>query len=275
MVAEDKSMMTEQEFMRIALFLKRKYGIDMERKKAIVEGRLENYVKSEGWMNYSQYMDAVEKDISGDLEKKLVDLLSTNHTYFMRESEHFDFMKKEILPWLKEKESQSKDLRIWCAASSSGEEPYTIAMVLMDFFGLEHHQWDTQVLATDVSTEILKQAIKGVYTKEQISPLPEHWKRRFFRNIVGTDQYKVTEELKKEVLFRKFNLMDPFPFRRKLHVIFLRNVMIYFDDITKQRLLQKIYDSLEPGGYLFLGKTETLNRDNVPFHLVTPSVFRK
>ena len=275
MVAEDKSMMTEQEFMRIALFLKRKYGIDMERKKTIVEGRLENYVKSEGWMNYSQYMDAVEKDISGDLEKKLVDLLSTNHTYFMRESEHFDFMKKEILPWLKEKESQSKDLRIWCAASSSGEEPYTIAMVLMDFFGLEHHQWDTQVLATDVSTEILKQAIKGVYTKEQISPLPEHWKRRFFRNIVGTDQYKVTEELKKEVLFRKFNLMDPFPFRRKLHVIFLRNVMIYFDDITKQRLLQKIYDSLEPGGYLFLGKTETLNRDNVPFHLVTPSVFRK
>ena len=275
MVAEDKSMMTEQEFMRIALFLKRKYGIDMERKKAIVEGRLENYVKSEGWMNYSQYMDAVEKDISGVLEKKLVDLLSTNHTYFMRESEHFDFMKKEILPWLKEKESQNKDLRIWCAASSSGEEPYTIAMVLMEFFGLEHHQWDTQVLATDISTEILKQAIKGVYTKEQISPLPEHWKRRFFRNIVGTDQYKVTEELKKEVLFRKFNLMDPFPFRRKMHVIFLRNVMIYFDDITKQRLLQKIYESLEPGGYLFLGKTETLNRDNVPFHLVTPSVFRK
>ena len=275
MVAEDKSMMTEQEFMRIALFLKRKYGIDMERKRAIVEGRLENYVKSEGWMTYSQYMDAVEKDISGALEKKLVDLLSTNHTYFMRESEHFDFMKKEILPWLKEKESQSRDLRIWCAASSSGEEPYTIAMVLMDFFGLEHHQWDTQVLATDVSTEILKQAIKGVYTKEQISPLPEHWKRRFFRNIVGTDQYKVTEELKKEVLFRKFNLMDPFPFRRKMHVIFLRNVMIYFDDVTKQRLLQKIYDSLEPGGYLFLGKTETLNRDNVPFHLVTPSVFRK
>ena len=275
MVAEDKSMMTEQEFMRIALFLKRKYGIDMERKKAIVEGRLENYVKSEGWMNYSQYMDAVEKDISGALEKKLVDLLSTNQTYLRRESEHFDFMKKEILPWLKEKESKSRDLRIWCAASSSGEEPYTIAMVLMDFFGLEHHQWDTQVLATDVSTEILKQAIKGVYTKEQISPLPEHWKRRFFRNIVGTDQYKVTEELKKEVLFRKFNLMDPFPFRRKLHVIFLRNVMIYFDDITKQRLLQKIYDSLEPGGYLFLGKTETLNRDNVPFHLVTPSVFRK
>ena len=275
MVAEDKSMMTEQEFMRIALFLKRKYGIDMERKRAIVEGRLENYVKSEGWMTYSQYMDAVEKDISGALEKKLVDLLSTNHTYFMRESEHFDFMKKEILPWLKEKESKSRDLHIWCAASSSGEESYTIAMVLMDFFGLEHHRWDTQVLATDVSTEILKQAIKGVYTKEQISPLPEHWKRRFFRNIVGTDQYKVTEELKKEVLFRKFNLMDPFPFRRKMHVIFLRNVMIYFDDVTKQRLLQKIYDSLEPGGYLFLGKTETLNRDNVPFHLVTPSVFRK
>ena len=268
-------MMTEQEFMRITVFLKRKYGIDMERKKAIVEGRLENYVRSGGWTTYSQYMDAVEKDISGDLEKKLVDLLSTNHTYFMRESEHFDFMKREVLPWLKEKEVKSKDLHIWCAASSSGEEPYTIAMVLMEFFGLEHNQWDTQILATDVSTEILQQAINGVYSAEQISPLPEHWKRRFFRNIVGTDQYKVTDELKKEVLFRKFNLMDPFPFRKKMHVIFLRNVMIYFDDITKKQLLQKIYDSLEPGGYLFLGKTETLNRDNVPFQLVTPSVFRK
>lgn len=268
-------MMTEQEFVRIASFLKKKYGIDMKKKKAIVEGRLENYVRAGGWSNYSQYMDAVEKDVGGSLEKKLVDLLSTNHTYFMREAEHFEFLKKEVLPWLKEKEAQRKDLHIWCAASSSGEEPYTIAMVLMDFFGLEHNKWDTQILATDVSTEILQQAVNGIYSKEQIDPLPENWKRRFFRNVPGTGQYKVTEELKKEVLFRKFNLMDPFPFKKKLHVVFLRNVMIYFDDATKKTLLQKIYDNLEPGGYLFLGKTETINRDSIPFHLVTPSVFRK
>lgn len=268
-------MMTEQEFVRIASFVKNKYGIDMKKKKAIVEGRLENYVKAGGWTTYTSYMDAVTKDKTGSLEKKLIDLLSTNHTYFMRESEHFDFLRSDVLPWLKEKEKNNKDLHIWCAASSSGEEPYTLAMVLMDFFGLEHNKWDTQILATDVSTEILQQAINGIYTREQIEPLPEHWKRRFFRNVSGSENYRVTEELRKQVMFRKFNLMDPFPFRKKLHVVFIRNVMIYFDDATKKELLQKIYDHMEVGGYLFLGKTETINRESIPFQLVTPSIFRK
>lgn len=267
--------MTEEEFLRIHRFLKRKYGIDMSRKKTIVEGRLENYVRNGGWQSYTEYMDAIEQDVSGVLEKKLVDLLSTNHTYFMREAEHFDFLKQEILPWLKKKEEHTRDLRIWCAASSSGEEPYTLAMVMTDFFGLEQNRWDTQLLATDVSTEILQQAIRGIYTEEQIAPLPDSWKRRFFKVIPGTGQYRVKEELKKQVLFRKFNLMDPFPFRKKMHVVFLRNVMIYFDEETKRNVLKKIYDCLEPGGYLFLGRTETLNRDKIPFQLVTPSVFRK
>ena len=100
-------------------------------------------------------------------------------------------------------------------------------------------------------------------------------KRRFFRKVNGTDEYIVTDELKKEVLFRQFNLMDPFPFKKKMHVVFLRNVLIYFDEPTKKTLLRKIYDCLEPGGYLFLGKTETLDRTEVPFKLVKPSIFRK
>ena len=127
----------------------------------------------------------------------------------------------------------------------------------------------------NLSTAVLKKAIKGQYTADQIEPLPEHTKRRFFRNIKGTDEYVVTDELKREVLFRQFNLMDPFPFKKKLHVVFLRNVLIYFDEPTKRNLLRKIYDSLEPGGYLFLGKTETLDRSEVPFNLVKPSIFRK
>lgn len=129
--------MTEEEFLRIRDYLKLRYGIDMNHKKTIVEGRLENYVRQNGYLSYSQYMDALESDVSGEMEKKLVDILTTNHTYFMRESEHFDYLRKEVLPWLKKKEAINKDLRIWCAASSSGEEPYTIAMVLLDYFGLE------------------------------------------------------------------------------------------------------------------------------------------
>lgn len=267
--------MTEQEFVRIKSFVKNKYGINMANKQVIVEGRLENYIKMHGFKSYSAYMDALEADATGELEKKLVDLLTTNHTYFMRESEHFDLLKREVLPWLKEKEQHSKDLHIWCGASSSGEEPYTLAMIVKEYFGLEKDKWDTTILATDISTEVLQHAAAGIYSAEQIASIPDHWRRRFFRAIPGTDQYRVTDELKKEVLFRKFNLMEPFPFKKKMHVIFLRNVMIYFDDATKRKLLQKIYDVLEPGGYLFLGQTETLDRGVIPFKLVQPSVFRK
>lgn len=267
--------MTEQEYIRIRDFVKKHYGIDLSNKQKIIEGRLDNYLRFEGWTSYTAYMNDVEKDITGELEKKLVDHLTTNHTYFMREVEHFDFLKNKVLPELKKKEEVSKDIRIWCAAASSGEEPYTIAMILSDFFGLEFGKWDTTVLATDVSTEVLLQAIKGIYTDEQIAPVPDNWKRRFFKQIPGTNEFEVKEELKKEVLFRKFNLMSNFPFKKKMNVVFLRNVMIYFDEPTKNKILKKIYDCLEPGGYLFLGKTETLNRNVVPFKLVSPSIFIK
>ncbi len=267
--------MTDGEFFRIRDFLKNRYGIDMSHKKTIMEGRLENYVKQNGWTNYSSYFDAIIADPDGILEAKMVDLLTTNHTYFMREFEHFEFFKKEALPWLKNKQINEKDLRIWCAASSSGEEAYTIAMTVMDFFGLEHGEWDTKILATDVSEGILKEASRGIYSCEQLAMLPETWKRHYFRKIMNKDAYMVSDQLKNEVLFRKFNLMEDFPFKKPMQVIFLRNVMIYFDDRTKYELLQKIYDFLEPGGYLFLGKTETLDKQAIPFKLVQPAIYRK
>lgn len=247
----------------------------MTQKKEIMSGRLSNMMHVQGYKSYDQYMDALERDITGNMEKELVNLLSTNHTYFMREFEHFDYMKQEVLPYLKKKEAINRDLHIWCGAASSGEEPYTLAMLLIDFFGLEHNKWDTTVLATDISTEVLQTATRGIYTKEQISELPENWKRRFFKPIENGARFEVSAELKQAVLFRKFNLMDAFPFRKKMHVIFLRNVMIYFDRETKQQLIRKIYDILEPGGYLFVGRTETVEKGNVPFELVQPSVFRK
>lgn len=267
--------MTEEEFIRIAMYLKSRYGIDMSQKKVIIHGRMENYIRSGGWKNYGEYMDAVEQDTTGALEKALVNLLTTNHTFFMREAEHFTYLRQEVLPWLKNKEKNTKDLRIWCGAASTGEEPYTLAMVLKDFFGLEHSGWDTKILATDISTEVLEHAVDGIYTREQVEPLPGNWRRRFFRGTLDGNAYQATAELKNEVIFRKFNLMEPFPFRRKLHVVFLRNVMIYFDDQTKNELVQKIYDILEPGGYLFVGQTETIDRNKVPFEMVQPSIFRK
>lgn len=267
--------MTQEEFIRISTFMKKRYGIDMSRKKEIMEGRLENYVHNSGFTTYTEYMDAVESDFTGKLEKQLVNILTTNHTFFMREFEHFDYMKDVVLPWLRKKEASRKDLAIWCGAASTGQEPYMVAMLLKDFFGLEYDEWDTKVLATDVSTGALKQAMAGRYTQEQIEVLPEQWQRRYLKTTGCDGYYEVREELKQEVLFRQFNLMEPFPFKRKMHVVFLRNVMIYFDKNTKRELIQKVYDVMEPGGYLFIGRTETIDRESTPFKLVSPSIFRK
>lgn len=267
-------MITDEEFLKVSSYMKQNYGIDLSQKKVIVNGRLENHIKSGGWKNLHDYMEAMKKDQSGELEKMLVNLLTTNHTYFMREFEHFDYFKNVVLPWVRKKEAGKKDVRVWCGAASSGEEPYMIAMVLYDFFGLDREQWDTQLLATDLSTGILQQAMAGVYNAEQLKNLPEAWKRHFFKALNG-GQYKVTDELKRQVVFRKFNLMDPFPFKKKMHTIFMRNVMIYFDEKTKKELVQKIYDALEPGGYLFIGTTETLDRGSTPFQIIQPSIFRK
>lgn len=268
-------MITDEEFLRISTFMKQRYGIDLSQKKVIVNGRLENYIKRGGWSSFNDFINAVENDKTGKQEKMLVNFLTTNHTYFMREFEHFEYFKTVVLPWLKKKESATKDLRVWCGAASSGEEPYMIAMVLSDFFGLERDQWDTKVLATDISTKVLQQAMTGIYSAEQLNKLPEQWKRHFFKSIAGGTQYQVTNELKQEVIFRQFNLMDPFPFKKQMHTIFLRNVMIYFDERTKRELVQKVYDALVPGGYLFIGTTETLDRGSTPFHIIQPSIFRK
>ena len=267
--------MTEQEFLRIFRFIKSRYGIDMERKKEIIQGRLENYIRAHGFQSFSEYMNAVEMDFTGRMEHELVDILTTNHTFFMREFEHFEYLRQVVLPELRKKEERKRDLCIWCGAASTGQEPYMLAMLMKDYFGLEHGLWDTKVLATDVSTGVLKQAMEGRYTKEQIECLPENWKRRFLKTFDGGQQYEMSEEIKQEVIFRQFNLMDIFQFKRKMHIVFLRNVMIYFDKETKQQLIQKVYDVMEPGGYLFIGRTETIDRAHTPFELIQPSIFRK
>lgn len=267
--------MTEEEFLRICRFLKSRYGIDMSRKKEIMQGKLENYIRIKGFGSYHEYMNSVETDYTGTLERELVDLMTTNHTFFMREFEHFDYLRKVVLPELKQKEDKTKDLCIWCGAASTGQEPYMLAMLLKDYFGLEHQLWDTKVLATDISTQVLRQAMEGRYTAEQIDVLPDAWKRRFLHSTDHGEIFEVTKEIKEEVLFRQFNLMDVFPFKRKMHIVFLRNVMIYFDKNTKNELLQKVYHIMEPGGYLFIGRTETIDRESVPFELVQPSIFRK
>ncbi len=267
-------MITEQEFHRIVVYVKQKYGIDLSGKQILVNGRMENYLLRNGYSGYDEYMTKVEKNPKGEEARNLINVLTTNHTYFMREFEHLDYLRRIVLPQIKKKEEVTKDIRIWSAASSTGEEPYTIAMVLKDYFGLEHNKWDTRVLATDISTRVLELAQRGIYLKEQLDPLPENWRRRYFARV-NELEYQVKPELKREVIFRQFNLMNPFPFQKKFHAVFLRNVMIYFDDDTKRQLLQRVYDYLETGGYLFVGTTESIDRRGINFQYVEPSIYRK
>ncbi|MBD5156547.1 MAG: protein-glutamate O-methyltransferase CheR [Butyrivibrio sp.] len=266
--------MNDNEFRRIVAYMKKNYGIDLSQKRVLVSGRLENYIIRNGYSGYDDYMSKVEANPNSPEATDIVNVLTTNHTYFMRESEHFDFMTRVALPWAKAKAARDRDLRILSGASSTGEEPYTLAMVLLDFFGIEHKSWDTRVLATDVSTRVLEHATKGVYLKEDIEPLPAKWKQRYFKKV-SAEEYEVKDELKKELIFRQFNLMSPFPFKRKFHIVFLRNVMIYFQDDVKYQLIKKIYDFMEPGGFLFIGTTESLDRHKTQFQYVQPSIYRK
>lgn len=268
-------IITEKEFKQLADYIKMNYGINLKKEKqALVMGRLANVLLSKGFKNFSDYYDYVAADRTGEAIITLADKITTNHTFFMREPDHFYFFKDKVLPYLS-RTVRDKDLRIWCAACSSGEESYTLAMILDEYFGNEKKVWDTKVLATDISDKVLAIARRGVYSNERIAPLPANWRLGYF-NKLDNESSAISEKIKNEVIYRKLNLMDErFPFKRKFHAIFIRNVMIYFDNETKEKLVNKLYDQMEPGGYLFIGHSESLNRDATHFKYIMPAVYRK
>lgn len=266
--------LTNDEFYTLTNYMRNNFGINLEKKRTLIEGRLTNYLVERGFSNFSQYFDMLFGDRSEHEVVRLVSYLTTNYSYFLREWEHFEFLKEKVLPGLKET-AADHDLRIWSAGCSSGEEPYTIAMLLFDFFDTEKSMWDMKVLATDISQKALDTARKGIYNVEQIEKIPGQWRTKYFRNI-GGDQWEIKPAIRNEVIFRAFNLMEEkFPFQKQFHVIFCRNVMIYFDRKTKMRLIKKFYDIAEPGGYLFVGHSESLGRDETDWQYVMPSIFRK
>jgi chemotaxis protein methyltransferase CheR len=193
----------------------------------------------------------------------------------MREVDHFDYLRDTVLPYIEETWRSQKDLRMWCAASSSGEEPYTLQMITQDFFKKVKEKWDTKILATDISSQVLDKAIHGVYANESLKPIPESWKRDYFRKFDDTHSM-VTDDIKREMINRKFNLMETvYPFKKHFQVIFCRNVMIYFDNKTRDEVVEKFYNIVEPGGFLFIGHSESLNHTGTKFKYVRPAVYRK
>ncbi len=267
---------TDAEFEQIAAIVYKNYGIHLtEKKRSLVIGRLQSVLRKRGYTSFQQYIEHLSNE-NDDSMSELVNRISTNHTFFFREYAHFEFMMQTALPEFESyhKKNNSNTLRIWCAASSSGEEPYTLAMHMMEYFGLNYSKWKAGLLATDISEDALRKAMVGVYPEDAIDKIPAEMQRKYFSK--KGNLYQVNDTLKQEVMFRKFNLMtEQFPFKKNFDLISCRNVMIYFDRETKEVLVNKLYDQLRPGGYLFIGHSETLNGLNTPFSYVKSAIYQK
>lgn len=266
--------LTSEDFTRLYQFIQQHYGIDLSKKKELVASRLVLSLKSYGYVSFHDLVNDVVAGRRPDLIDPLLGKLTTNYTYFMREEEHFRFLQRTVLPELSQKHRRDRNLAIWSAGCSSGEEPYTISMCLKDYFGIEGDLWDTRILATDISDNMLEKAVNPVYGPDMLGGVPETWKKRYFRQLPDGN-YTVTDAIRQNVIFRQFNLMDPILFRRKFDVIFCRNVMIYFDQKTKDALIRRFYDATVPGGYLFIGHSEGLSKGGNPYSYVVPAVYRK
>jgi chemotaxis protein methyltransferase CheR len=274
-LAQAMPEMTEAEYQKLAQLIYSVSGISLkESKQALLTSRLAGVLAQSGRKTFTEYYNSLIADTSGAAVAALVDRITTNHTYFMREPAHFNFFRDTVLPYLKSKVAD-RDLRVWSAACSTGEEPYALAMILDEFLDSEKSRWDCQVLATDLSEKVLKDASRGVYSPERIEPLPALWKQRYLtRHPDGN--YEIADRIKKEVIYRRFNLIEPvYPFRKKFHVIFCRNVMIYFDADTRASIINKLYDMTEPGGYLFIGHSEAIDRSKSKYKYVLPAVYRR
>lgn len=249
---------SDADFRRMVNFIQSSYGIDLSQKKQLITGRLSPAIRKLGYKSFGDFVNHV-LDKKEDSEITLIiNKLTTNYTFFMREKEPLDFFRERIIPDLVQRHQRDKCLAIWSAGCSSGEEPYNLSMYIKDYLGMQASQWDTRILATDISQKALAKAKKGVY--EVPDTVPESWRKKYFKKIEGS-RYAVSPEIRNNVIFQTFNLMDPIKFRTKFDVIFCRNVMIYFDQPTKDALVRRFYDATVPGGYLMISHSENLSKD--------------
>lgn len=265
----------DADFNRLVSYMRSNYGINLSRKRSLIEGRLSNTLIERGFNSYGEYLDMCFADKSGKEIDKLLIKLTTNHTFFMREPEHYKFLTDTVLPFIKQTNSKTKSMRIWSAGCSSGEEAYTTAMHISEYLGNEKSSWDTRILATDISLKTLANAQAGIYNDSGMVDLPREWISKYFVPY-GDEQYKVSDKLRSEVIFRTFNLMESIPFKKApFDLIFCRNVMIYFEQDTKIELVNRFYDVLRPGGYLFIGHAESIPRDTTKYQYIKPAIYRK
>jgi chemotaxis protein methyltransferase CheR len=263
-------VLAHHEFVWIKDYLYKHAGIVLnDSKQAMVSGRLDKRIRQQGFNTYTEYFRLLSKPGYERETAMVIDLLTTNETYFFREAKHFEFLQTHFFS----KQSAGRTLRFWSAASSSGEEAYTLAMVAAEY--APNSQWE--IIGTDISTRVLEKARNGLYPVSAAEKIPKAFLKKYC--MKGKGEFEgfllIDQILRNRVKFQQANLIENLPDLGQFDVIFLRNVMIYFDMPTKQRLVERIQNFLRPGGYFLISHSESLNGMKTELQMISPSIYRK
>ena len=272
-------ILSEKEFKTVSDLVYKHCGINLHTgKKELVRARLAKRLRLLKIGTFSEYIDYAINDPSGREFTMLIDSLSTNLTSFFREKQHFEYLNRVFYPALLQRKSAAHNFRIraWSAGCSSGEEPYTIAITLLDTLQGQG-RWDVKVLATDISTKVLGIAKTGIYETKRVEPVSPQQKQKYLlqTKVDGHQCYEVSNALREIITFGQLNLMGQWPIQGPIDFIFCRNVMIYFDKQTQQRLVSRYWDLLDSGGLLFTGHSESLTGITHKFKYVQPTIYAK
>jgi chemotaxis protein methyltransferase CheR len=272
-------VLSEKEFRQISDLVYQHCGINLhDGKKELVQARLAKYIREGGYKSFEDYIRHVLEDKTGREFSTLIDSLSTNLTSFFREYQHFEYLTDKLLPSLIERRRKEQNYRLrgWSAGCSSGEEPYSIAITLLEAVSGQG-RWDVKMLATDISTKMLGTAQQGVYEKERIAAVAPALKNKYLLPVTmdGQKMFQVSDTARNIVIFKYLNLMKDWPVRGPLDFIFCRNVMIYFDKPTQQTLVNRFWDLLGSQGILFTGHSESLTGIQHKYEYVQPTIYMK
>ncbi|WP_348673133.1 CheR family methyltransferase [uncultured Abyssibacter sp.] len=269
--------LSNHSFERIARFLRREAGIELPPDKhTLVQSRLRKHVVAGGYGDYDSYVDETLSR-RGIALITLIDALTTNKTAFFREADHFRYLQEQWLPTLSQLAGSQRPLRVWSAGCSAGQEPYTLALVLLDALEL-YPQLRFEILATDLSTAMLKIAVNGIYSVDDVAPVPESMRHRYLMRSrkAGDNRVAMGPELREHVRFQRFNLVtDAYAFEAPFDLVFCRNVMIYFSNSTREAVVRRIHDVMVPGALLMIGHSESLSGFKTPLRYVEPTIYTR
>jgi len=264
--------LTDAQYSHLANIVYRRAGINLgESKRELLHARLSKLLRKRGIPGYGEYIEMLRNDETGEEHIGLINAVSTNVTHFFREENHFGFLGKQLSATV-----FTGNPRVWCAGCSSGEEAYSIAITL-----LEHNARPllplASILATDISTRMLDRAAAGIYPSSAVDRVEPALVKKYFlkgKNSAA-GMIRVKRTLSELIVFQRLNLIDPFVFRHAFHFVFCRNVMIYFDNSSRRDIVTKFHQVIEPGGYLIIGHSESLNGIDHPFRYIEPTIYRK